>query len=175
MRPALFPSVLATSAVLALAPTCVAAQVPAGDSRYTDPQAIDAAVRTFTGHATGEVGGARVPADRRLRLAACDAPLETSWHGRTQSTVKVECNGPEPWRIFIATRPRPEAAETATIVKRGDPVTVMIRGRGFTVQQAGEALESGRIGEWIGVRTARKADPVRARIERPGLAVIPVG
>jgi len=174
VRPALFLT-SCPAFVLAASPIGTAAQPALQADRFIDSRAIDAAVRAFTGQPTGEVGGARVPADRRLKLAACDAPLETSWHGRTQSTVKVECIGPEPWRIFIATRPRPEASEAATIVKRGDPITVMIRGRGFTVQQAGEALENGRVGEWIGVRTARKADPVRARIERPGLAVIPVG
>ena len=51
----------------------------------------------------------------------------------------------------------------------------MVRGRGFSVQQPGEAMEGGAVGDWIFVRTARKAEPLRARIERPGLAVIPAG
>jgi flagella basal body P-ring formation protein FlgA len=51
----------------------------------------------------------------------------------------------------------------------------MVRGRGFSVQQQGEAMESGAVGEWIFVRTARKAEALRARIERPGLAVVPAG
>jgi flagella basal body P-ring formation protein FlgA len=52
---------------------------------------------------------------------------------------------------------------------------VVVRGRGFSVQQTGEALENGRIGDWIGVRTQRGAEPIRARIERPGMALIPAG
>ena len=36
-----------------------------------------------------------------------------------------------------------------------------------------QAVEGGAVGDWIFVRTARKAEPLRARIERPGLAVIP--
>ncbi|MEL7198162.1 MAG: flagella basal body P-ring formation protein FlgA [Pseudomonadota bacterium] len=141
----------------------------------TDPSAIDAAVAQFTGAQIGEIGGARVPADHRLQLAACKAPLKTAWHGTNRSTVRVECEGPESWRIFIATRPLPQPAQATKIVKRGDPITVVIKGHGFSVQQTGEALEAGTIGDWISIRTARQADPIRARIERPGIAMIPAG
>lgn len=141
----------------------------------TDPAAIDRAVADFTGAEIGEVGGARMPADRRLRLAPCAQPLETSWHGRAGSTVAVACAGPQSWRIFISVNAARPAAERAPAVKRGDPVTVVVRGRGFTVQQSGEAMESGAVGDWIAVRTTRSAEPVRARVERPGLAVIPAG
>jgi flagella basal body P-ring formation protein FlgA len=158
----------------------------------TDPAAIDAAVEAFTGARTGEIGGAIAPADSRLRLAACPAPLEADWHGAGQSTVRVQCPGPGGWRVFVALRMAGSSSlrgssaadRNAPLVERGDPVTVMVRGRGFTVQQAGEAIEPGREGEWIGIRLAgraragrmgRRPEPVRARIVRPGLAVIPVG
>jgi len=36
-------------------------------------------------------------------------------------------------------------------------------------------LDSGGEGDWIAIRTSRETAPVRARIERPGLAVIPAG
>lgn len=144
-------------------------------SAYIDPAAIDQAVAEFTGARIGEVGGARVAADRRLRLAACAGPLSTAWHGRAQSIVKVECPGPQSWRIFISTKPAQPAAEAARIVTRGDPITVLVRGRGFSVQQNAEAMENGGIGDWIAVRTQDRGEAIRARIERPGLAVIPVG
>lgn len=158
----------------------------------TDPAAIDAAVEALTGARTGEIGGAIAPADRRLRLAACPAPLEAAWHGAGRSTVRVACPGPAGWRVFVALRAAASSpfggasasVREAPLVERGDPITVMIRGRGFTVQQAGEAMEPGRRGEWIGIRLAGRAragraggraEPVRARIVRTGLAVIPVG
>jgi flagella basal body P-ring formation protein FlgA len=50
---------------------------------------------------------------------------------------------------------------------------IAVRGRGFSVQQPGEAVEGGAVGDWIFVRTAPKAEALRARIERPGLVVIP--
>lgn len=155
-------------------------------SGILNPDQIDRAVTSFTGARIGEEGGARAAADPRLRLAACAQPLLTSWHGTAQTAVRVECPAPlggsGPWKIFVATRPAANrsvssayarAASTAPVVKRGDPITVVVRGRGFSVQQSGEALENGKIGDWIGIRTARRADPVSARIERPGLAVIP--
>lgn len=149
----------------------------AAEDGFTDPREIDRVVASFTGAGVGQIGGARVPADRRLRLARCDLPLTASWHGRSKSTVRVVCPAANGWRIFIATRPLPQAAQPQRVVKRGDPVTVLVRGRGFSVQQSGEAMENGAIGDWIGIRvggrSARNSDPIRARIERPGLAIIP--
>lgn len=140
----------------------------------TDPAAIDRAVVAFTGAAIGQPGGARLAADPRLQLAACAAPLAVSWHSPAKNAVQVECAGPSSWRIFVAVNaPAAAATAAAPAIKRGDAVTIMVRGRGFSVQQQGEAMESGAVGEWIFVRTARKAEALRARIERPGLAVIP--
>lgn len=168
---------LAPFAAIMLLPFCDAA---AEAQTRTDPVAIDRAVSAFTGAAIGTPGGARSPADPRLSLAACAAPLAVSWHGTQRQAVRVECPGPHSWRIFVAVdgaagtpagaaaaRPAPPA------IKRGDALTIMVRGRGFSVQQAGEAMEAGAVGDWIFVRTARKAEPLRARIERPGLAIIP--
>jgi flagella basal body P-ring formation protein FlgA len=142
----------------------------------TDPAAIDRAVEQFTGAAIGAPGGARMASDPRLRLAPCAAPLAVSWHTPARTAVQVECPGPTSWRIFVATTAAqaPNAARPAEPgVKRGDALTVMVRGRGFSVQQPGEAMEAGAIGDWIFVRTSRKGEAMRARIERPGLAVIP--
>lgn len=141
-----------------------------------DPAAIDRAVAAFTGAAIGAPGGARMASDPRLRLAACSGPLAVSWHTPARTAVAVECAGPTPWRVFVATNPAPGSAATpraAPAVKRGDAITILVRGRGFSVQQPGEAMEAGAIGEWIEVRTSRKAQGLRARIERPGLAVVP--
>lgn len=140
---------------------------------FTEPAAIDRAVSGFTGAAIGQPGGARMATDRRLQLAACVSPLVVSWHGSAKNAVRVECPDAGGWRIFVSVTPPLAEAAAAPVVKRGDALTIMVRGRGFSVQQAGEAIESGAVGEWIFVRTARKAEPLRARIERPGLAVIP--
>ncbi|MBU7579866.1 MAG: flagella basal body P-ring formation protein FlgA [Porphyrobacter sp.] len=149
--------------------------------RTTDPAEIDRAVAAFTGAAIGTPGGARGPSDARLRLAGCGGPLAVGWHTAARTAVQVECAGPTPWRIFVAIAPAQEAgtylraAAPPPAVKRGDAITLVVRGRGFSVQQPGEALTGGAVGDWIEVRTSRKAEALRARIERPGLAVIPAG
>ncbi|PKP89212.1 MAG: hypothetical protein CVT77_18400 [Alphaproteobacteria bacterium HGW-Alphaproteobacteria-16] len=148
---------------------------PAQASGLTDPAAIDRAVIAFTGSEIGQPGGPRMAADRRLQLAACAAPLTVDWHSPARSAVRVECTGPNSWRIFVAVNAALAAADKPALpaIKRGDALTIMVRGRGFSVQQSGEAIEGGAVGDWIFVRTTRKAEPLRARIERPGLAVIP--
>jgi len=147
---------------------------------HTDPAAIDRAVAAFTGAAIGTPGGARMASDPRLQLAPCGGPLAVSWHTPARTAVAVECPGPTPWRVFVAISPAPggsggAALRSAPAIKRGEAITILVRGRGFTVQQPGEAMEAGAVGEWIEVRTARKGQALRARIERPGLAVIPAG
>ena len=159
-------------ALLGLAAMPAIAAPPA----YTSPAEIDRAIIGFTGAAIGSPGGARLPTDPRLRLAACEGPLLLDWHTPARSSVRIECPGPAPWRIFAAIAPAdtPGASGTAALaIKRGDAVLIAVRGRGFSVQRPGEAVEGGQVGDWIFVRTAPKAEPLRARIERPGLVIIP--
>ncbi|WP_121114701.1 flagella basal body P-ring formation protein FlgA [Croceibacterium ferulae] len=160
--------------ILTLAAAWAALPVAAAANAPIDPAAIDGAVANFTGHAIGEPGGARQPVDRRLRLAACAQPLSLEWHGAGQASVLVRC--PETgWRLFVpltasqqATAAAPAAAEK--VVVRGETVTVALRGRGFALQRQAEAMEAGAIGDWIRVRPAgRDAEPLRARVIRPGL------
>lgn len=161
-----------------LLPLCDPSAKAQTASPVTDPAAIDRAVADFTGAAAGSPGGARGPSDPRLRLAGCGGPLAVSWHTAARTAVQVECPGPTAWRIFVAIAPRQGGAApaiAAPAVKRGDAITILVRGRGFSVQQPGEALQAGAVGDWIEVRTSRKAEALRARIERPGLAVIPAG
>lgn len=165
---------LAPLALPMLLPLCDPAAKASG---ATDPAMIDRAVAAFTGAAIGAPGGQRAPSDPRLQLAPCGGALAVSWYSPARTAVQVECPGPTSWRIFVAVAPATgsDAAgqRAAPAVKRGDAITVMVRGRGFSVQQPAEAMENGAVGDWINVRTSRKADTLRARVERPGLAVIP--
>ncbi|WP_379922709.1 flagella basal body P-ring formation protein FlgA [Erythrobacter sp. R86502] len=163
-----------------LSPLALPMLLPLCDSaaearQMTDPAIIDRAVAEFTGAAIGTPGGARLASDPRLQLAPCDSPLAVSWHTAARTAVKVECPNAAGWRIFVAITPVAHTAAAAPVIKRGDALVIVVRGRGFSVQQPGEAVEAGAVGDWIDVRTSRKAEPVRARIERPGLVSIPAG
>lgn len=153
------------------------APLPAVAAPLTDLAAIDNAVAAFTGQQIGLPGGAAQPVDRRLRLAACAAPLALSWYGNTQTSVLVRCPDAGGWRVFVpvsTARVAPTVAPAAMAVARGEGVTVMVAGNGFSVSQPGEALDAGAVGAWIRVRTSAKGDPLRARVVRPGLVELPV-
>ena len=148
-----------------------------GLAGFADPAAIDGEVARFTGTPTGQEGGALLPVDRRLRLAACRSPLALSWRQPRRDSVVVECPDIGGWRLFVPVRTSLPTAAQMPVVARGEVVTVAVTGEGFSVSQSGEALDSGAQGAWIRVRalTADKASaPVRARIERPGLVAVPL-
>lgn len=137
---------------------------------FADPATIDRAVAEFTGAEIGAPGGARMPVDRRLRLATCGTGLALEWYGRVRDTVLVRCPEQGGWRLFVPLASGRAEQATADVVSRGDMVTVTVRGPGFTLSRQGEALEAGALGEWIRVRPVTKgADPLRAQVLRPGM------
>jgi flagella basal body P-ring formation protein FlgA len=139
---------------------------------FIDPAAIEAEVARFTGAGIGQPGGAALPIDRRLRLARCAAPLALSWRGQGQDMVVVQCPGG--WRLFVALTGGGQSAAAAPVIAKGDAVTIVVRGDGYSVSQGGEALEPGAPGTWIRVRAGEKSpadrnEALRARVVRPGL------
>ena len=143
---------------------------------FVDPAVIDAEVMRFTGAGTGQPGGAVLPIDRRLRLARCAAPLSLTWRGQglatRQDMVVVQCPGG--WRLFVALSGGGQPGVAAPVIAKGDAVTIVVRGDGYSVSQGGEALEGGAPGVWIRVRAGEKGtgdrnEALRARVVRPGL------
>ncbi|MDE2405418.1 MAG: flagella basal body P-ring formation protein FlgA [Sphingomonadales bacterium] len=160
---------------LALPPTLYAPVAQAAPFASLDQ--IDYAVAGFTGAGIGQPRGAMLPVDRRLRLAACQAPLALSWRTERRDAVLVQCPDAGGWHVFVPVQAQ-AAANAAPVVLRGEAVSLIVSGDGFSVSQPGEAMDSGAVGAWIRVRTVKdgtgKGDPVRARIVRPGLAEVPV-
>jgi flagellar basal body P-ring formation protein FlgA len=124
---------------------------------FHDPAAIDADIAAALSAPIGQPGGAAQPVDRRLRLAQCQQPLVIQ---PDADAVAVRCISAG-WRIRVplaagtasmpATMAQP--ARAAPSVRRGDAVTMIIRGRGFTVRMAGIADQAGSVGDTIRVRT----------------------
>jgi len=139
-----------------------------------DLSIIDRAVADFTGARVGEPGGAKFLVDRRLRLSSCQSALDLQWYGRNQRSVQVHCPSAG-WRIYVAVdgagsySGAPVQAEPETIIKRGENVSILVRGQGFTLTRQGSAAEDGALGEWIKVRPAgEKRETMRAIVLRPG-------
>ncbi len=147
---------------------------PVRATGFADPAEIDRAVAQFTGLPIGVPGGAMLPVDRRLHLARCTTPLALSWRGSAHDSVLVQCPDAGGWRLFVAVAGQQGQADAGPAVTRGDAVTIAATGEGFSVSQPGEALDAGSVGAWIRVRTGPKAEPMRARIVRPGLVELPV-
>ena len=156
-----------------IVPTLLLLSAPAQAQSLADLGAVDRAVADFTGTAVGTPGGAAQPVDRRLRLAACTAPLALGWYGARQDMVEVRCPAAPGWRIYVPLSGGGRAIVAAPLVERGDGVTIAVTGEGFTVAQPGEALESGTEGAWIRVRGVNPgAQVLRARVLRPGMVGI---
>ena len=151
-----------TTRLLALALALIAA--PAAAQTQADLSAIEREAAAFA----GVPQAALVPLDRRLRLAPCAADLSLRWYGSARETVEVRCPVPGGWRLFVPVAGA-SAGTTATVVAKGDAVSIVVRDQGFAVAQPGEALEAGGQGAWIKVRPLRAGAPVlRARVLRPG-------
>ena len=152
--------------LLALALAGVAA--PAVAQGFADPAEIDREVAAFLGVSAGQAGAAFIPVDRRLRLAPCAQPLALDWQGTRRDSVLVQCPGV--WKIYVRTTGRQRAAPVDA-VKRGQPVSVSVRGAGFTVSRTAEALENGAVGDWVRIRLSRDNE-MQARVTRPGAVSI---
>lgn len=145
---------------------------PAFAQTLADPAEIDRAVAEFTGAPLGTPGGAALPVDRRLRLAACTSPLALGLYGARKDAVLVQCPTAG-WRLYVPLEADPSAPAAAPAIMRGDTVTISLGGEGFAVSQPGEAMEAGPVGGWIRVRTlATGSTPLRAKVIRPGLVGI---
>jgi len=150
-----------------------------------DTIAIDRAVASFTGHATGDAGGARTEVDSRLRLAACPM-VSMAWRSDAHDAVVVTCTGPE-WRIFVPVRvaasapaaPAPTMAAApapvrlAPVIKRGDPVTISAGTNGFSITREGVAMGDAAPGARFFVKCEDSKNPVQAVAIEAGRATLP--
>lgn len=156
-------------------PLMVAA-APAAAATFASPSAIDAAVTAFLGAEIGSPGGAARPVDRRLKLAACAEALDVNWYGQTRTTLQVRCLS-QGWRIFVATSANAPNSPRAglggeTIVQKGETVSLIYEGPGFTLTRQGEALEPGARDQWIKIKPAGDTKAVRGKVMRPGSVLV---
>lgn len=167
---------LTPAALLLPAAFLLMAPARAHAATFTDPALIDAEVTRFTGLPQGTTGGAAQPVDRRLRLSTCANPLSLGWYAGRRDTVLVQCPDAGGWRLFVPVLQGAAGAAEAPAVLRGEAVTIAVSGPGFSVSQPGEAMDAGPVGGWIRVKTANgAAQPMRARIVRPGLVAVSLG
>lgn len=121
------------------------------------------------GAGIGQPGGPATGIDRRLKLAAC--PTRPAFDAPVMNAVAIRCPATG-WRIRVPltrgdTSPAAIAA-AAPVVQRGDAVSVIASGAGFTVSQSGIAQEKGAPGARIRVKMDPKKPPIYAEVVAQG-------
>lgn len=97
--------------------------------------------------AAQSLGSSAQPLDRRLRLARCPQGVQVEAADARSLAVRCPALG---WRLRVPLASSATAAVAQTIlVRRGDPLTILSSGGGFTVETAGIAGEDGALGASI--------------------------
>ncbi len=143
---------------------------------------LETQIAGFLSADTGQPGGLRAPLDRRLRLSVCSSAPELRM-GPMLDHIIISC-APSGWRFTapLAALPgtsvqatvggapiRSFAAQPSTkadlpIIKKGDRITLIVPGEGFSLNSSVTAEEDGMTGSTIRVRTATKGTVLRARV-----------
>lgn len=139
-----------------IAPIALASALPAA---FEDLDQLDARIAVL---------GAAAPVDRRMKLSRCPQPAEIGEIGGNAVAVRCPALG---WRILVPMQAGPQRASDPD-VRKGDVVDLAVEGEGFSVSATATALEDGRIGRSIRLRTSPESAPVSASITGAGRARI---
>lgn len=156
------------------------AAAPLSANPFTPTAAIDAAVAGFLGAAAGTPGGAARGIDPRMKLAACADALDVAWYGRAGTTLQVSCPS-RGWRVYVPVGSADPGSARAglsgqTLVQRGETVSLVYEGPGFTLTRQGEALEAGARDQWIKIRPVGDSPkPVSGQVVSPGTVRVSAG
>ncbi|MEH6758252.1 MAG: flagella basal body P-ring formation protein FlgA [Parasphingorhabdus sp.] len=153
---------------------CWLAACPAQAQSVESLPALEEQLAQFLGKSQGEVGGARQAIDGRLRLKKC--PQLPEIEKRDEGMAVIRCE-PLNWRISIALVKQAasgsSSAKSQVVIKRGQPVLLIVRKDGFLVSRQMEADRNGGLGDIIPVRANRKSPPIMAEIIGEGRVSLP--
>lgn len=160
----------------------VACAAPASAQQFENIARLEADLVAVLGAGIGMPGGPSAPVDRRLKLAAC--PDRPQFDAPALGAVAIRCPAIG-WRIRVplmrAQTPVSAApvatagvaapvaqVDTTPVIRRGDAVSMVAGGRGFTVMQEGVAEQDGAVGARIRVRMDPRKPAVYAEVVGPG-------
>lgn len=135
-----------------IAPIALTAAIPVA---FEDLAEMDARIAVI---------GAASPVDRRLKLARCPAPAELTQTSANAVAVRCPALG---WRILVPLV-APAQSQQAPEIRKGDVVELSVAGTGFSVSTMATALEDGRIGRSLRVRTSDANAPISVSVTGPG-------
>ena len=159
------------------------AAAPASAQSFQSIAAVEQQVVAALGAPIGQPGGPARPIDRRLKLTACPAPIIVEPIALGAVTVRCQQIG---WRLRVpvlqgsgdATAATATATATATaiaapamraaraepIIRRGDPVALVVTTGSFTVSRQAIAEQDGAPGDRIRVRTEPRKPPIVGQV-----------
>ena len=117
--------------------------------------------------------GQAIVLDPRLPVPACSGGFAFAWRSEAQSSVVARCASTA-WTMIlpVAAAQRASSRSAPPVVRRGQPVQVMVGGNGFRVLAEGIAERDGRAGERIAVRNIRSGRRMVVDIEPDGAIVL---
>lgn len=131
--------------------------------------ALDAKVAVFLGGTPADAGQRAQPVDRRLRMVQC--PEGVSFDPPVMGAVSAYC-GSKGWRLRVPLLGVAAAQPAEIVIRRGDSVELAYVGSGFDVTTGATALEDGRAGGVVRVKTPTGTSSVTARVRGPGVVTI---
>ncbi len=142
----------------------------AGSSSLEDLTELDRRISAIV----EPTGSKARPIDKRIRLARCPQVATIDYASETSLAVRCQPLG---WRIRVnlmqlsqpahisSGRPAPQAI----VIRRGESVEFRAKGAGFSVTITAVAMENGRLGDHIRVKSPTSKTPVSARVAGKGL------
>jgi flagella basal body P-ring formation protein FlgA len=154
---------------------------PAAGQSFQSIAAVEQQVVAALGAPIGHPGGPARAIDKRLKLSACPAPVIVEPIVMGAVTVRCQQIG---WRLRVpvlqggggnaaaaaapgslpANSPAPRAARAEPIIRRGDPVSLVVTTGSFTVSRQAVAEQDGAPGDRIRVRTEPRKPPIVGQV-----------
>ncbi|HEY0115042.1 MAG TPA: flagella basal body P-ring formation protein FlgA [Allosphingosinicella sp.] len=153
---------------------------PAAAQSFHDIAALEQKAVASLGAGIGEPGGPARPIDRRLRLTRCPGEVIVEPVVMGAATLRCQQIG---WRIRVpvtqggapapASPQAPESPRAGTamrasraepIIRRGDPVSLVVVSGSFTVSRQAVAEQDGAPGDRIRVRTEPRTPPIVGQV-----------
>lgn len=148
------------AALLLVMPAALSAQV------VEDLDLLDRRIAVALGGTAADAGLLAQPVDRRLRLASC--PQAATIEPPVLGAVTVRC-APLGWRMRVPlVGGMAMAQQGELLVRRGDAVDLTVSGGGFAIATTGTALEDGRMGAPVRVKSPTGSTVLTARVRGPG-------
>ena len=130
-----------------------------------DLDRLDRGIAVALGGTSDEIGKRAQLLDRRLRIALC--PEGPVFDTSLPNAITASCPS-KGWRLRVPLVGRSATPSAEVFIRRGDAVQLAYVGSGFEISTSAIALDDGREGGSVRVKTPTATAPLTARVRAPG-------